>query len=626
MAACQSSYEAALKINNVLTKIQSELKCGVCRSTFSNPVVATCVHTFCKDCLNQVFQLRRCIECPLCRKDIKKRSCTPSEQQDALVKGYLQLGRIFREEIQNQSLFIPKDIAYIESQVPAAEASNLPICDFRPEPQFALPKARARRKQPLTNNANSKVSRMDPISEESECKENTPLQKATKAQDNEVHPVKIKANILARRTGDDLVRYARSKSVEVQCDFPDPACICRDLHSSLRCFIERSSDRNHPSDLHALFAMMPEYKKLLEENLSTLYELLPPPRYDQDFHAYYRSFLEMGKMLSSDCEASIFNRNSEGLPDDVCSGELMETQPSPCIAEGLSLCIRKDAEKDDEATPSQSRPASDVVLQSPQSSNDDMEITLHANFESFPEDITPTLCNGKTTTSTSSSMVISVSRLSCIEDDDLVRQFLSLFETVGFNQEVTSTTTHLVMMNSQKRSCQRRSLRYVYAIAHKCELLSRCWLEECVQYKSLLPTSLHLGYLQTQYTLTSESSSDPPSWLLSKSSKTPLFDQVKFFLPKSFSDSQLLPRQKLMELISICGGSCYDKPWEVDGAQRAYTIFMPRSREWDAAYRYEASMNSVPVLAADWVLDSIAQYRLLPIDSYRVRRHSPSSG
>lgn len=43
------------------------------RSTFSNPVVATCAHTFCKDCLNQVFQLRRCIECPLCRKDIKKR-------------------------------------------------------------------------------------------------------------------------------------------------------------------------------------------------------------------------------------------------------------------------------------------------------------------------------------------------------------------------------------------------------------------------------------------------------------------------------------------------------------------------------------------------------------------------
>ncbi|KAL6727298.1 hypothetical protein Aduo_009187 [Ancylostoma duodenale] len=607
MSTCQSSYEAALKINNVLTKIQSELKCGVCRSTFSNPVVATCVHTFCKDCLNQVFQLRRCIECPLCRKDIKKRSCTPSEQQDALVKGYLQLGRIFREDIQNQSLSIPKDIAYMESQVPAAtEAINLPIRDFRPEPQFALPKARARRKQPLSNLASSKVSKMDPISEESECKENTPLQKSTKAQDNEVHPVKIKANILARRTGDDLVRYARSKSVEVQCDLPDPACVCRDLHASLRCFIERSSDTSYPSDLHALFAMMPEYKKLLEENLSILYELLPPPRCAHD---------------AGDCQhslkAEIVKVDREGLPDDVCSGELMETQPSPCIVEGLSLGIRKDAEKDDGASPSQSRPASDVVPQSPQDSDDDMEITLHANFESFPEELTPTLCNGKTTTSTSSSMVISVSRLSCIEDDDLVRQFLSLFGTVGFNQEVTSTTTHLIMMNSRERSCQRRSLRYVYAIAHKCELLSRCWLEECIQYKSLLPT--------TQYTLTSDSASDTPSWLLSKSSKTPLFDQVKFFLPRSFSDSQLLPRQKLIELISICGGSCYDKPWEVDGAERAYTIFMPRSREWDAAYRYEASMNSVPVLVADWVLDSIAQYRLLPIDSYRVRRDGSSS-
>lgn len=36
---------------------------------------------------------------------------------------------------------------------------------------------------------------MDPISEESECKENTPLATTTKAQDNEVHPVKIKVSI-----------------------------------------------------------------------------------------------------------------------------------------------------------------------------------------------------------------------------------------------------------------------------------------------------------------------------------------------------------------------------------------------------------------------------------------------
>ncbi|EYB80935.1 hypothetical protein Y032_0396g669 [Ancylostoma ceylanicum] len=612
MSACQSSYEAALKINNVLTKIQSELKCGVCRSTFSNPVVATCAHTFCKDCLNQVFQLRRCIECPLCRKDIKKRSCTPSEQQDALVKGYLQLGRIFREDIQNQSFSIPKDIAYMESQVPAVtEPTNIPIRDFRPEPQFALPKARARRKQPLSNHASSKVSRMDPISEESECKENTPLQKTTKAQDNE-------ANILARRTGDDLVRYARSKSVEVQCDLPDPACVCRDLHTSLRSFMGRSIDTSYPSDLHALFAMMPECRKLLEENISTLYQLLPPPPCAHDDVGDCRLPL---KAEMVDFELKDVKEGREGLPDDVHCDELMETQPSPLIAEGMPPSVKKDDEKDDEASPSHSRPLSDVVPQSPQGSNDDMEITLHANFESFPEELTPTRCEAKTTRNAnkeSCSMVISISRPSCIEDENLVCEFLSLFRTVGFNQEITSTTTHLVMMNCRERTCQRRSLRYVYAIAYKCELLNRRWLEECVQSKSLLPT--------TQYTLTCESSSDTPAWLLSKSSKTPLFDKMKFYLPKSFSDSQLLPRQKLIELITICGGGCYDKPWELDGAQRAYTIFMPRSCESDAARRYEASMNNVPVLVADWVLDSIAEYRLLPIDSYKVGRGGPSSG
>lgn len=88
-----------------------------------------------------------------------------------------------------------------------------------------------------------------------------------------------------------------------------------------------------------------------------------------------------------------------------------------------------------------------------------------------------------------------------------------------------------------------------------------------------------------------------------------------------------------------------DKPWNIASPQNAFTIFMPHSTDFDAARRYEASMDGVPVsqlsviaymttavmivlsylkvLTADWVLDSVAEFRVLPLEPYRVRqKHS----
>ncbi|KAK6051169.1 zinc finger, C3HC4 type [Cooperia oncophora] len=267
----QSLYELALKINNVMAKIQSELKCGICRSTFSNPVSATCGHVFCKDCLDVVFQRRRVVECPLCRQSINRRSCTPSEQHESLVQGYLQLGRNFLRDSQEQTLSIPKDVAFMDSQVPVdAKVSDSPMRDFRPTPQFVLPKARARRKQPLKIEVATKTSKMDVIAEEAECKENTPLQPFDAGVQNQQPP------ILARRCEADIVRKTQIKSAEVQCHLPDPNCVCRDLRGSLASFRRMNPDHTAQcsSDLSALFVLMPELKDLLTENVRALCEAL----------------------------------------------------------------------------------------------------------------------------------------------------------------------------------------------------------------------------------------------------------------------------------------------------------------------------------------------------------------
>ncbi|KAK6051170.1 hypothetical protein COOONC_11326 [Cooperia oncophora] len=100
----------------------------------------------------------------------------------------------------------------------------------------------------------------------------------------------------------------------------------------------------------------------------------------------------------------------------------------------------------------------------------------------------------------------------------------------------------------------------------------------------------------------------------------PLFGQMSFFLPKTFSHSQMLSHEKLKELITLCGGTCCDKPWELVNYKNAYTIFMSHSTEFDVARRYEASMDGVPVLVVDWILDSIAEFRVKPIESYRIQQ------
>ncbi|XP_052407135.1 nuclear factor 7, brain-like [Carassius gibelio] len=45
-----------------------ELSCPVCCEIFKDPVVLSCSHSFCKDCLQQFWKTKETQECPLCRR------------------------------------------------------------------------------------------------------------------------------------------------------------------------------------------------------------------------------------------------------------------------------------------------------------------------------------------------------------------------------------------------------------------------------------------------------------------------------------------------------------------------------------------------------------------------------
>ncbi len=49
-----------------------ELSCPVCCEIFKNPVVLSCSHSFCKECLQQFWIIKKIQECPVCRRRSSK--------------------------------------------------------------------------------------------------------------------------------------------------------------------------------------------------------------------------------------------------------------------------------------------------------------------------------------------------------------------------------------------------------------------------------------------------------------------------------------------------------------------------------------------------------------------------
>ncbi|KAJ8245672.1 hypothetical protein GJAV_G00273220 [Gymnothorax javanicus] len=57
---------------SVSSLLEEELSCPVCSDIFKNPVLLSCSHSFCKDCVLQYWEQKGSQECPVCRKRFSK--------------------------------------------------------------------------------------------------------------------------------------------------------------------------------------------------------------------------------------------------------------------------------------------------------------------------------------------------------------------------------------------------------------------------------------------------------------------------------------------------------------------------------------------------------------------------
>jgi hypothetical protein len=73
------------------TNMGNSVRCGICLSTLTNPIMTPCVHAYCHACLTTALRRDRSPKCPECNQPITKRSCQPYPFMNDLAKVYKEL-------------------------------------------------------------------------------------------------------------------------------------------------------------------------------------------------------------------------------------------------------------------------------------------------------------------------------------------------------------------------------------------------------------------------------------------------------------------------------------------------------------------------------------------------------
>ncbi|XP_068120524.1 breast cancer type 1 susceptibility protein isoform X4 [Hyperolius riggenbachi] len=110
-------------VHNVLSVMQKNLECPICLDLMKEPVTTRCDHIFCRFCMLQLLGKKKGrAQCPMCKKEVTKRSLQESPRFKLLVDGLMKIISAF--ELDSGYKFYPsQDYAKtcVESQKKAEQ-------------------------------------------------------------------------------------------------------------------------------------------------------------------------------------------------------------------------------------------------------------------------------------------------------------------------------------------------------------------------------------------------------------------------------------------------------------------------------------------------------------------------
>ncbi|CAD6188501.1 unnamed protein product [Caenorhabditis auriculariae] len=542
-----SAENLALRINDVVSRLQRELRCGICCSTFKHPTVASCLHVFCKECLDECFRRQRKLFCPICRHVLDRRSCAESSQLAASVQQYLKLSVAFKLDVEKQTAFhVPPENKFAESQMPEQDVAKVP------EPTFAVPAIPMRRKKlsaPLRSPAPEEVKRPkfdEPIPDK--------LPEAAKFSEKEVQTDKS------------------SPIPEVPETIPsDPLLPCWrdfDLAELLQKYLVLKNQDEELDEIDALFELIPKSKPFLTKHIA--------------------------KLATKTGRNGLFCRKFILLKPQEDDEIVEDSDPD-----------------DDDHTASHSR-----------------SVPRLSDFNNANESTVLAFCDNSQLLDMElerEPIVYSVSRLRNEEDHRLVEEFHAQFlsSNCRLEEEIGPHSTHLVMMNTEGRRCPQKSLMFAFAVARHCEIICRDWMDECLRTKTLLcPESYAITSSGAVFSSPDDEDIESQNekgqgWEKSKTERSLLFKGLSFLILRRFAASDNLDYKKLAELTKLCGGTLLESS-QPTVFETSFVVFGSYSTKEGEA-RLAESDYGCRVITAEWILDSICEYRLLPFEDYRVK-------
>jgi len=108
----------------------------------------------------------------------------------------------------------------------------------------------------------------------------------------------------------------------------------------------------------------------------------------------------------------------------------------------------------------------------------------------------------------------------------------------------------------------------------------------------------------------------------SRLAKVPLLSGHSFFLAKRFFvGADCITAAQLTQLIILVGGQAV-RFWELEeDPEMNHVVFGQRSKRIGSAKKLEKDME-LPVIRAEWILDSIAQFRICERERYVISEES----
>ncbi|KAL4007766.1 hypothetical protein ACER0C_001618 [Sarotherodon galilaeus] len=68
LQAADAPHTESSLTDSMASRSEEDLCCPVCQEVFKDPVILSCSHSFCKDCLKRWWRKKRTRECPVCKK------------------------------------------------------------------------------------------------------------------------------------------------------------------------------------------------------------------------------------------------------------------------------------------------------------------------------------------------------------------------------------------------------------------------------------------------------------------------------------------------------------------------------------------------------------------------------